>query len=48
VRVVTVDYRLAPENPYPAVDDVLASYRALPSETEPGQVSVAGESPGGE
>jgi monoterpene epsilon-lactone hydrolase len=48
VRVVTVDYRLAPENPYPAaLDDALASYRALLSEAEPGQIALAGESAGG-
>lgn len=48
VRVVTVDYRLAPQDPYPAaVDDALASYRALLSETEPGLIAVAGESAGG-
>lgn len=48
VRVVTVDYRLAPEHPYPAaVEDALASYRGLLSETEPGQIAVAGESAGG-
>lgn len=41
-----LDYRLAPEAPYPAaVDDVLAAYREL--RTTAGSVTVAGDSAGG-
>lgn len=47
-RTVNFDYRLAPENPYPAaLDDSLAVYRALVEEVGGGQVVVAGESAGG-
>lgn len=48
-RVVTVDYRLAPEHPGPAaVDDVLAAYRALlDGGLDPTKIAIAGESAGG-
>jgi monoterpene epsilon-lactone hydrolase len=43
-----LDYRLAPEHPYPAAgDDVLAAYRALVSAAPGRRVIVAGDSAGG-
>lgn len=48
-RVLAIDYRLAPEHPYPAaVDDAVASYRWLLEQGHEGQdLAVAGDSAGG-
>lgn len=48
-RVLILDYRLAPENPFPAaVDDSTAAYRWLLSVgVDPARLVIAGESAGG-
>jgi epsilon-lactone hydrolase len=47
-HVISVDYRLAPEHPYPAAtDDALAAYRGLLDEvTDSSSIAISGESAG--
>jgi acetyl esterase/lipase len=49
IRAISLDYRLAPEHPFPAaIDDGLAAYRALLDEGhDPGTILFAGDSAGG-
>ena len=48
-RVLGLDYRLAPENPFPAaVDDAVAAYRwMLQQDLNPSRIAIAGDSAGG-
>lgn len=47
--VVVVDYRLAPENPFPAaLEDAVNAYTwLLDTGTDPGRITIAGDSSGG-
>ena len=48
VRVWSVDYRMPPDDPFPApLDDCLAAYRVLLNEREPTEIVVGGTSAGG-
>jgi acetyl esterase/lipase len=48
VRVVSVDYRMPPDHPYPAaLDDCMAVYRELLKTYKPGQIIAGGQSGGG-
>ena len=49
VRALSLDYRLAPEHPFPAaIEDGVAAYRALLDDgTPPGSIAFAGDSAGG-
>jgi acetyl esterase/lipase len=48
-RTLALDYRHAPEHPFPAaLDDAVAAYRfVLDTGTEPGRIALCGESAGG-
>jgi acetyl esterase len=53
VRVMSIEYRLSPEHPFPApLDDALAAYRVVAEDAErfgadPRQLAVGGDSAGG-
>ncbi len=49
MKILAIDYRLAPEDPFPAaLNDILTAYRWLLSTgTVPGQIVIAGDSAGG-
>lgn len=49
IRALVIEYRLAPENPFPAaIEDCLLAYRALRNEGyAPGDIVLAGDSAGG-
>jgi monoterpene epsilon-lactone hydrolase len=47
-RLFALDYRLAPEHPFPAaLKDALAAWHALSADTPPSGIAVAGDSAGG-
>ncbi|MDB4970260.1 MAG: hypothetical protein JWN44_5949 [Myxococcales bacterium] len=47
-RALVLDYRLAPEHPFPAaLDDCVAGYRWLSRHTRPSDIVIAGDSAGG-
>lgn len=48
MKVVAVDYRMPPDHPFPAaLDDSVAVYKQLLSDTEPANIALGGSSAGG-
>ena len=46
--ITVIDYRLAPENVYPAaIDDCASTYRAMARDVDPALITIAGDSAGG-
>ena len=46
--ITVIDYRLAPENVYPAaINDCVTAYRAMASDVDPALITIAGDSAGG-